>query len=272
MENKVYSMVIGGGLEEIKPVEKLPLYSRVYSFGAGMSEAVWAVINNKKLVKMSTLYEDDYFSNPYHIIDKYMSPLSKKFGIGFYYDDIDNDFRFSETDVIEAIKKADAFIIEQKQKQELERIAKEKEIKELPAKYPHLKPINNYYDKKLIKANLIADLKHNFPNTKFSVKCEHHSTYNISWTDGATVDQVTKITNKFENYSSDWTGDYRDYDPSNFNNVFGGFKYIFVNRTISQEILEDVYKTLSNYCNIDYNNIDYNTEYGNSGYTIYQVA
>ncbi len=225
------------GLEKLEERENLPINSRVYSFGAGMSDAVWAVMDNdNNLVKISTNYEDDYFSNPYHKFDKYDRPLSKKFGIGFYNDDINSDFRFTDKEVKEAIERADKFIIEQKEKSRIEAEKNQKEINNLPKLYPHLTPLTDRYDKKVIKSNLIAELKKNFPNIKFSVRCKHYDTYNVSWVNGVTTDKVKKITNKFEDHCNDWSGDYRDYNPSNFNKVFGGFKYVFENRKYCDKI------------------------------------
>lgn len=224
------------GLEKLEERENLPINSRVYSFGAGMSDAVWAVRDNdNNLVKISTNYDDDYFSSPYHKFDKYDRPLSKKFGIGFYNDDINSEFRFTDKEVKEAIERADKFIIEQKEKQRIETEKNQKEIDNLPKLYPHLTPLTDRHDKKDIKNNLIADLKKNFPNVKFSVRCEHYDTYNVSWVNGVTTDKVCKITNKFEDHVNDWS-DYRDYEPSNFNKVFGGFKYIFENRKYCDKI------------------------------------
>jgi hypothetical protein len=82
----------------------------------------------------------------------------------------------------------------------------------------------------------VAELKNKFPNIKFSVKKSHYSTYNVEWTNGPTLDQVSKITGKFEDSCSSYCGDFRDYNPSNFNRVFGGFKYVFENRRQSEEI------------------------------------
>jgi hypothetical protein len=101
---KMYSLFGKSGMmEEIKPVGPLPQYSRVYSFGAGMSEAVYAVVDDQNnLVKMSKNYEGDYFG-PFHHFDKYSKAISQKFGIGFYWDDVEPDFRFNPEAVQMAI-------------------------------------------------------------------------------------------------------------------------------------------------------------------------
>lgn len=112
-----------------------------------------------------------------------------------------------------------------------------KERDNLPALNPHLQ-VNTQKDAKTTKANLAADLKKSFPGVKFSIKKDNYSTYYVSWKNGPTTEQVSKINNKYEDHESSYCGDYRDYNPSNFNRVFGGFKYIFENREISEDIKE----------------------------------
>ena len=45
-----------------------------------------------------------------------------------------------------------------------------------------------------------------------------------------------KIEYRWEDHKTDYTGDYRDYCPSNFNRVFGGINYIFTERSKSSEV------------------------------------
>ena len=229
------------GLTEAKQKPSLQIGSRVYSFGAGMNEKIYAVISEpdtrgaQKLVSMSANYEGDYF-NPFQTIDNYARPISKKFGIGFYWDDINPDFLFSSDGIAQAIKAANIFEAERQRKAE-EKSRKDKEEREnLPKLYPYLTP-NPKDDTKTTKSNLVAMLKHTFPGIKFSVKKDNYSTYNVEWTNGPTKEQVSKITNKFESHESSYCGDFRDYNPSNFNRVFGGFEYIFEYRNISDDLL-----------------------------------
>jgi hypothetical protein len=231
---KVYSLFNASGtIEEIKPISELPLYCKVYCYSFAMSEKEAAIISpkdahgNYKLVYISD-YEPGFSQ-----LDKYSRPHSQKFGIGHYYDD--NLETWDEETVKEYIKKAEIATKERAEAAENKRIADEKERAELPLKYPHLKA--NPQDKKERKSNLVAHLKHHFPNIKFSVKNPHHDTMNIEWTDGPTVSEVqTKVTSWFEDHETDITGDYRDYAPSNFNRVFGGFAYIFEQRNKSEEV------------------------------------
>lgn len=229
------------GLTEAKQKPSLPIGSRVYLFGAGMSEKIYAVTSEpdtrgaQKLVSMSANYDGDYF-NPFQTIDNYARPITKKFGIGFYWDDLNPDFLFESDEIAKAIEFANIFEAERQRKAD-EKSRKDKEEREnLPKLYPYLTP-NPKDDTKTTKSNLVAMLKHTFPGIKFSVKKDNYSTYNVEWTNGPTKEQVCKITNKFEDSENSYCGDFRDYNPSNFNRVFGGFNYVFENRNISEDIL-----------------------------------
>jgi len=46
------------------------------------------------------------------------------------------------------------------------------------------------------------------------------------------------VINKFEDHQNDESGDFRDYKPSEFNKQFGGFKYIFPTRNMSESTKE----------------------------------
>jgi hypothetical protein len=233
---RVYSLFNASGkVEEIKPVPELPYGCKVYIFGAGMSEHHGAICSapnehgTYKVVKISDFEDRQGFAT----LDKYARPLSKQFGIGVYY--ADN----LETYPAEVVQKyIDAGEVAERNRKQAAQEQAEKDKQErtnLPKLYPHLTQ-NPQDDHKTTKGNLIAELKKNFPAVKFSVTKRHYSSYNVEWTNGPTREQVAKITGKFEDHETDFTGDFRDYSPSNFNRVFGGFKYVFENRNISAEI------------------------------------
>jgi len=242
-ETKVFSLFGNSGImEEIKPIGNLPIYSRVIAYGFAMAEYVYAVIDdNNNLVKMSTNREDDYFG-AFHKFDKYDKLLSKKFGIGFYYDDIESDFRFDKTAVIEAIDRGNEFENYLKVKAEEKAENDKNEINSLPKLYPYLTPIKEGNKNKIqLMNNIRAILKYNFKGVKFSVRREHYSSCVISWTDGPTVNDVEKYVNLFEDHSPDWSGDFSDYNPSNFNAVFGGIQFVSTNRNMSDKVETLIY-------------------------------
>lgn len=220
-----------GGMEKIEQMKNdLPIGTRVIAFGGYNSRSNWAVCGSQnEMVKMSTLSPDDYFVKPFRKGDPTMQPLSRKFGIGFYYDDINAEFKYTKEEIEKAKIRATEFIKKQDQEKESKEQRLVEMLKELPKRYPHLTE-NKDDDYKVTKRNLVAELKHRFPETKFSVRKRGYSSYDISWTSGAEWEKVNEVRHLFENHETDVTGDFRDYAPSAFNKMFGGFKYIFLNR------------------------------------------
>ena len=233
---KIYSLFNASGkIEEIKPRPTLPLYCLVHDYSFGMSHRQGAVIEQpnqygqQKCVSLSE-YEPGFFT-----IDKHSRPLSKKFGIGHYYaDDLSTA---PEAEVLEAIERSKLFEAEKTEQARLRAEADKKEIAELPAKFPHLTPIQEGARRQATAIdNIRTDLKKHFPKIKFSVRKDGYDSINISWTDGATTDEIKKVTDKYEDHETDWSGDFRDYSPSNFNRVFGGSKYVFERREWSEGV------------------------------------
>lgn len=236
MNNKVYSLT-GNGLQEITPVS-LPKFSRLIHNSAEFGETPGAVIeepNAKGSQKCVTLSN---FNNYFFSIDRHIRPYSKKFGIGAYYLD---DLSLADPNEVELnIQLAKK---EQEKRQEIsnKKIAADLlEIEELPSKFPYLTPIEFSSSKDSFRCaieNMRRELKHHFQNVKFSVRKERYGNINVSWVDGPTVSQVNDIVRKYKDHHSDQSGDYYDYNPSNFNKVFGGSDYVFTSREISEESL-----------------------------------
>jgi hypothetical protein len=234
---RVYSLFNASGevMQELKPTPALPYGCKCFIYGYGMAQSIGAICSERdslgryKVVKVSNFEEYRGFVH----LDQHDRPHSQKFGIGVYY--ADNLETFAPDLVAQYVKEAET--AEQNRKQ-AERQQAEKDAQEranLPNLYPHLTP-NEKDDHKTTKSNLIAELKKNFSGVKFSVRKRHYNTYDVEWTNGPTREEVAKITGKFEDHATDFTGDYRDYSPSNFNRVFGGFKYVFEYRNQSAEI------------------------------------
>lgn len=241
---KVYSLFNASGkIEEIKPVPALPMYCKVFIYGFAMSESRGAVISGPnqygiyKVVKISD-YEPGFSQ-----LDSHSRPISKKFGIGVYFDD--HLSTWPEETVKKYIVLAEAAEKKAKEEAEAKATADEKERAELPGLYPHMTP-NPGDDQTITKNNLVAELKKHFAGVKFSVRKDHYDTYSVRWQNGPTEEQVTKLTGKFEDHETDFTGDFRDYAPSNFNKVFGGFEYVFETRNITEEVYSILLPELRN--------------------------
>ncbi len=168
----------------------------------------------------------------------HVKPWSEKFGIGMYYDGDKFEGTQDELNnlIIDGHEAEKVREVEEEQAKKDEAKRAEEARNALIKEYPYMTPLTNAYDDKTTKKNMIALLKKNFPGVKFSVRKDHHSSYRVNWSNGPTVASVDAITDLFVSYSNDYTGDYRDYTPSDFNDTFGGFKYIFNSREISEDI------------------------------------
>jgi hypothetical protein len=130
------------------------------------------------------------------------------------------------------------------------------EEKDLIENYPNF-IINKNQDQRTTKKNLIAELKKNFPKVKFSVKKQYYDCYGITWYESVTIEEVDNVIRKFIDHVTDVTGDFRDPNPSNFNHLFGGFKFIMTYREFGDSkkmlleelslLMEDEYKLYPNH-------------------------
>ena len=102
-----------GKMELMEKAGQLKRGQKVYAFGGGMCKQVFAVVNpdTRELVEVGKPEDveawnlDNYFS-PLTKYDAYIRPISKKFGIGFYY--AENEPLYSE----EVSKAEEAKVIE----------------------------------------------------------------------------------------------------------------------------------------------------------------
>lgn len=157
-------------------------------------------------------------------------PISKRFGIGFYYEDNDMPEFLSDAEVNKLVEEA---------QQEKARIEKEKEDKKkadaaLAEKYKVQYAFLTYFEpgtfpkRKEVSQNMRTWLKHEFPGEKFSVRMDGYDTILITCTNKSMRTQVEESVSVFSDRENDITGDYRDCKPSVFTKCFGGWKHIFV--------------------------------------------
>ncbi|MGL5297783.1 MAG: DUF3560 domain-containing protein [Plesiomonas sp.] len=103
--------------------------------------------------------------------------------------------------------------------------------------YAHLTPLGEHDNGGVPAAkNVRRDLKKAFLGVKFSVKSSY-DTINVSWQDGPTHSEVEAVIEKYENGKFDAMTDCFNFDTSPFNAVFGGCRYVFVQREHSDELL-----------------------------------
>ncbi|WP_042857975.1 LPD29 domain-containing protein [Dickeya sp. NCPPB 3274] len=136
---------------------------------------------------------------------------------------------------------------------EVQRLIREQEAEKLAAKKQHeaddasvrIDPENaglltvetERNTTKLAAKNCRILLKKHFPGIKFSVRMRDYNCININWMDGPTKDAVEAITARFKEGSFDGMQDMYESTITSFNRVYGGVKFLFPERTYSDELI-----------------------------------
>lgn len=89
-----------------------------------------------------------------------------------------------------------------------------------------------------------TELKKAFPHVKFSVTSDYNSV-NVSWTNGVTVAMVEEITGKYK--LGRFNGMTDSYEYTNRRQDVPQVDFIFLNRTISDDIYEEKFKEYKKY-------------------------
>lgn len=215
---------------EIKPGQV------IISVGYGLSEGRDCVVykvdeDNYYFVNKDTL---ELGADQLH----HLSNISKRFGIGRYYEEGDMmDVDTVNNLVLDAIDKRKSDEAEAPAKAAAAKAESEAAIAALKAEYPYLNEKTDRSGGVFVAKNIRIELKRHFPEISFGVTSSY-SSVNVTWTDGPSTRKVKAIIDKYEDHVTDISGDFRDYDPSLFNRVFGGCNYVFENRDISKETLQ----------------------------------
>lgn len=93
-----------------------------------------------------------------------------------------------------------------------------------------------------------AELKAKYPNVKFRVTSKNYSggnSVNVSWMNGPVCEDVEALLSKYEKGSFDGMNDLYSYD--NVRDDIPQTKYLFCNRTVSPEIVEQIKARLADY-------------------------
>lgn len=253
-------LMFGPDGDNMTPIQayRLAPGTKVLGVGGGCAEYWYVVIDdNMNIVEIAPAYYEPGTLDRLDVSDRYFSirkklsaedvrPISERFGIGFYFDE--SGELVPQRVIARSLQRADEAdaLIKELARQE----AKEKaEMRErLIKEYHYLKQIaDNAPRSNVVGQNIRTELKTRFPGIKFSVRCVN-DTYHISWTDGPKQEEVDGVVLKYKDHHLDYTGDYMDYSPSVFNNLFGGIPYIRTSRVISDEVLSAVaeqYKDLT---------------------------
>lgn len=235
-----------GELEPLAVAPKLQRGQKIYAFGYAMAQQIFAVVNPDLYEIVEVGSPDDvneyslerYFS-PISHYDKYIKPISKQFGIGFYY--AENEPIFSEDVIKASLQRAELI---EKMRDEREKAAEDASRKnkdELRKKYGFLTVWDGEWRTryKTASGNLRELLKKEFPGIKFSVRKDGSGdTVNITWTDGPTRKMVDEIAGQFEGRRFNGMEDCEEIVSSDFTDLFGSLGYIFTEREYSEEVME----------------------------------
>lgn len=234
-----------GEMELKQPGAPLQRGQKVYAYGYAMNLQLYAVMNpeTRELVevgdpdKVDKYCLDGYFS-PVTKGDKYMKPVSKKFGIGLYY--AENEPLYTDEQIARYLLRAQKIEQLRKEVEERKETESRKETERLKREYDYLTIVSDRWDYKTTSGNLRKLLAHEFPGVKFSVKRRSggSDSVNISWTDGPTNEAVNAIGKLFQGLTFDGMTDYEDSVESEFLTLFGALGYVFTEREFSPEVME----------------------------------
>lgn len=236
MRTEVFTTCLdASGTEIMRPIERkvLPVGSRVFGkLGFGGSESGTFYVYSEPDERGSQLLVEEGGWHRFKNWDRYCDkPISQKFGIGLYWDDIEPDYRKSKDELEKLFAECKA----EKERKEKERKEKEeadkKECEELRKKWDGILTPISYSDnyRNTVKANILAYMKHKF-GVSFTAKRDG-STYILSWTNGPTEEEVRKESYMFVDSNFNGYTDSMDYTPTNFTRVFGGIEYsVYTNR------------------------------------------
>ena len=153
-------------------------------------------------------------------------PLSQKFGIGLYWDDVnDPEYRKPQEELDKLCIQADEQIRKNQEDAELKRQESESVTEELRKKYNGiLTVLDNRYDVNEVKKNVVAYIKFHYPDLKFSVSKEC-GTFKVKWVNGPTEDEMKKTCSIFVDHEFNCYEDYNEYSPTEFTKLYGGIEY-----------------------------------------------
>ena len=213
---------------------------RVFYFGYGMSRTEYVITEIVgKNVHMVRSFDADFTStegmeyrdnDAYKTTHKdYLRPVSKKFGIGCYWDDEEGRI-YTESEIRDFVSRANNFVhwyeifeADKKRKEEEEKAKREAAERIIINKWRKLlrtipEGAKDATRKAALKNNIKVIFNHYFPGVKVSVSdtskcwCESSS---ITWTDGPTVEEVENIEELryfiARYYEVDPNADYGDY-------------------------------------------------------------
>lgn len=210
--------------------------TKIYAYGYAMSLQYFVVYDeNMNAVEICNgdpadvdKYDLECYFSPLQTLSEETAPISKKFGIGFYYDE--SDEIISDEIIEKSLQRAENLENLRKQIEEEKATEYEKNKKSLLEYYNYLERSTDKYDHKIVGKNLRILLKKKFPGVKFSIRKEGYDCYRITWKGGPTEEEVNPWANLFKTGRFDGYTDYHYSEDTPFTDLFGGVDYIFTYR------------------------------------------
>lgn len=225
------------GMELLAQCPPLAIGTKIIAFGyAGAVQHFAIYDDNRNAVEIAQGYFLDEYFGPLQTLDEYTRPISKKFGIGFYYDL--SAPKYTAEEIAEGLERAKRIEQMKKERKEQQQAAEAKAIAEAREKYNYLTEGAKGAE---VSANCRKELRHCWPSVKFLVRYKSFSggdEITVKWEDGPRPEDVKKIINKYQDHHADSSGDYWDYTPNAFNKVFGGVSFVMSERTFAPATLE----------------------------------
>ncbi|MGD8116952.1 LPD29 domain-containing protein [Vibrio sp. TRT 29B02] len=146
----------------------------------------------------------------------------------------------SSDDLIALLENAEKVAAEKAEQERQEQEAFRVAVSKVGDEYPHLKQLKDKEPRRSELAHVADNIRKELkPLGKFSVRTRHSSVY-VSWEDGANMDAVKAITDKYKGGSFNGMEDIYEHSESAFNAVFGSASYIFTDRTFSDKAVQAV--------------------------------
>lgn len=241
---KMYRMDWSNGFQMVEIGKKvLEVGQRVYGFlGYGGSESGKFIVTSAPDIhgRQQMAEIGGWHRFAYWRVGQDDQPLSKKFGIGYYWDDKEPDYRMPEQEIAKLVHQCE---VQQAWNERLERnkqIASRKRTEELRKEYGSILTECNSYDDKTAKQNMLVLLKRAFPGVKFYCRKNGSSSYCVRWTDGPTEKMVGKICSMFADTTFNGYQDIEENIGDEFTALYGGIGYTpDLERSYSDKVWEE---------------------------------
>lgn len=242
---KMYRMDWSNGFQMVEIGKKvLEVGQRVYGFlGYGGSESGKFIVTSAPDIhgRQQMAEIGGWHRFAYWRVGQDDQPLSKKFGIGYYWDDKEPDYRMPEQEIAKLVHQCEVQQAWNERLEKNKRIASQKRTEQLRKEYGSiLTESKGGYDDKTAKQNMLVLLKRAFPGVKFYCRKNGSSSYCVRWTDGPTEKMVGKICSMFADTTFNGYQDIEENIGDEFTALYGGIGYMpDMERSYSDKVLEE---------------------------------